>query len=139
MIPAIDSYSWHRAFGQHYPGLEQPAPPMTLEAMIELAAGLGAKGLAIENCFFPQADKGWAQRTRDLLAEAGLSPVWAWGHPRGLNSGRDRQALTDLIGHISIAHELGAPVMRICAGGRATRPASWEEHCAMLLPRVAGS
>lgn len=136
MIPAIDSYSWHRAFGQHYPGLERPAQPMTLEGMIALASTLGAKGLAIENCFFPEANEAWARRTGDLLAEAELAPVWAWGHPRGLNSGRDRQALTDLIRHISIARALGAPVMRICAGGRATRPASWAEHRAMLLPML---
>ena len=136
MIPAIDSYSWHRAFGQHYPGLEEPSPAMTLEAMIGVATRLGARGLAVESCFFPQADTAWAARAGDLLAEADLAPVWAWGHPRGLNSGRDSHALDDLIRHLDIARALGADVMRICAGGRATRPSSWEDHRTMLLPML---
>ena len=136
MIPAIDSYSWHRAFGHHYPDLEEPAAPMTLAEMVALASRLGAKGLALESCFFPGADENWARRAGGVLAQAGLHPVWAWGHPRGLDSGRNRAALDDLIRHIGIARALGAPVMRICAGGRATRPATWAGHRAMLLPML---
>jgi hypothetical protein len=43
------------------------------------------------------------------------------------------EALDDLIRHIAIAKRLGAGVMRICAGGRATRPQSWAEHKTGLL------
>jgi len=50
------------------------------------------------------------------------------GHPNGLGSGTDPEAAKDLAKHLRIARRLGANVMRICGGGRRTRPPSWAEH-----------
>src|SRR5204862_50894 len=74
------------------------------------------------------------------LDERGLMRVWAWGHPNGLGSGTDAGAAEDLARHLCIARRVGARVMRICGGGRRTRPASWTEHkrglVALLRPPV---
>jgi sugar phosphate isomerase/epimerase len=51
-----------------------------------------------------------------------------------LHSGAAPEAVDDAIRHMQIARRVGARVMRICAGGRRTRPASWPEHRAALLP-----
>lgn len=137
MIPAIDSYSWHRWFGWHYPDLEQPAAPrLDLAGLVGRTLALGARGVAIESCFFPDANEKWAARAADRLDAAGLHRVWAWGHPRGLSSGRDPDALDELMRHVGIARRLGAGVMRICAGGRTTRPDRWSDHKAALVPML---
>lgn len=137
MIPAIDSYSYHRFFGHHYPELEtDPGYRMTVEELIDRVAALGAKGVMLESCFFQDFEDTRLAAVQEKLDALGLARAWAWGHPRGLASGSDHQALEDLILHIDIARKLGADVMRICAGGRGTRPPRWEDHRAALVPML---
>ena len=49
----VDSYCFHRFFGEVYP--EQPQPPksMTLEDFIGLARELSVDGVSLESCFIP--------------------------------------------------------------------------------------
>ncbi|MDB5847603.1 MAG: sugar phosphate isomerase/epimerase, partial [Rhodoferax sp.] len=71
-----------------------------------------------------------AERLKVLQLEC----VWAWGHPGGLRSGEAPEQVADLKRHTAIAAAVGASVMRICCGGRRTRPADWPTHKASLLP-----
>jgi 3-oxoisoapionate decarboxylase len=139
---AIDSYCYHRHFGEIYPGSEtDPGTRMTMDDFLAHAHALGVAGVSLESCFFAQTDAATLARLRDRLDLLGLDRVWAWGHPHGLRSGDDPAAADDLVRHIGIAQAVGAKVMRICCGGRRTRPASWAEHRAKLLPllnRVVG-
>lgn len=135
MQVAIDSYCYHRYFGEVYPGLETaPDHHMTLEEVIDRAIGFGVEGVSLESFMLDDTSPSRREKLRQHLDDAGLTRVWAWGHPDGLGSGRHPQALDDLFLHIDIAHQLGADVMRICAGGRRTRPAEWTTHKAALLP-----
>lgn len=131
---AIDSYCYHRFFGEVYPGLECPPDrPMTLDDVIDEAEAFGVEGISIESFMFENTP-GRLEALRQRLDASGLERVWAWGHPDGLGSGQRPDALEDLYRHIDIARLLGADVMRVCAGGRRTRPASWNEHKRGLLP-----
>lgn len=134
----IDGFSYHRYFGQAYPGLEQvPAEAMTVVDFVDRAAGLGAEGLAVESFMLP-GDPAEATAVADQVghrsAAAGLELMWAWGHPNGLGSGSAPEALADLEAHADLAVGQGVRVMRICAGGRSTRPAEWAAHRRALLP-----
>jgi sugar phosphate isomerase/epimerase len=124
----IDSYSYHRYFGECYDGLQQdPGTRMTVVDFLDRAVELGVAGVSLESCFLPHDDAS-IEALRDALDARGLARVWAWGHPGGLRSGTDAQAATDCARHLAIARRVGAAVMRICGGGRRTRPASWAEH-----------
>jgi sugar phosphate isomerase/epimerase len=90
-------------------------------------------GVSIEACFLPELDAPFIARLRDSLDAFGFERVWAWGHPNGLRSGTDHKAERDLVRHLSIAHQLGAKVMRIVGGSRRTRPESWSVHRRQLL------
>ena len=134
----IDSYTYHRFFGDWYPDLQaDPGRRMTVFDFLDRAVELGVAGVSLEACYLP-ADDAFIDRLRETLDARGLERVWAWGHPSGLQSGADHEAAQDLIRHLGIARRLDARVMRICAGGRRTRPASWPEHkralVAMLVP-----
>jgi sugar phosphate isomerase/epimerase len=125
---AIDSYCYHRYFGEVYPGLQEPADrPMTVWDFLKRARRLGVAGVSLESCFLP-SDDAFFNRLRDTLDEYGLERVWAWGHPDGLRSGADREAARDLVRHLRHARTLGAGVMRIAGGSRKTRPASFAVH-----------
>ena len=85
----IDSYCFHRFFGEVYP--EQPQPPkfMTLEDFIELAKKLNVNGVSLESCFIPQReDAGYMANIKALLDESNFDRVYAWGHPDGLEGGK---------------------------------------------------
>ena len=135
MKPAVDSYCWHRQFGDWYPDIQRdPGIRVSVWDVIERAKALGLAGISLESCYMPPMDPATTARLATVLAKGGLEPVWAWGHPNGLSSGANPAAAKDLIAHIAIARAVGAKVMRICCGGRRTRPASWSEHKARLLP-----
>jgi sugar phosphate isomerase/epimerase len=124
----IDSYTYHRYFGEWYAGLQSdPGERISVFDFLDRAVRHGVSGVSLEACFLP-SDAAFVERLRAALDERGLARVWAWGHPDGLRSGADAQAADDLARHLAIARRLGAKVMRICGGGRRTRPATWREH-----------
>jgi sugar phosphate isomerase/epimerase len=131
---AIDSYCYHRQFGDPYPGLQQPPKRrMDVWDFLRRAKQLGVHGVSIESCYLPQIDDDFLSRLRDWLDKAGLERAWAWGHPAGLKSGTDREAARDLVLHLGYARALGASVMRIVGGSRKTRPSSWPQHRRQLV------
>ncbi|MCW2839243.1 MAG: Sugar phosphate isomerase/epimerase [Aeromicrobium sp.] len=135
MRPAIDSFCYHRHFGAAYPGLETaPAHRWEVSDFVSAAQHHGAEGISIEHFMLEDRSHAALSALRDQIDEAGLSLVWAWGHPDGLGSGFLPEALDDLIAELDVAVRLGADTMRICAGGRRTRPASWAEHRRNLVP-----
>jgi sugar phosphate isomerase/epimerase len=135
MKVAIDSYSYHRYFGEIYPNLEtDPGSRLSMAGFVERAHELGVAGVSLESCFMPAPTPAEVVELRELLDRLGLDRVWAWGHPGGLQSGAAPQQLADLMRHSEIASAIGATVMRICCGGRRTRPADWSQHKAALLP-----
>lgn len=141
MKVGVDGFCYHRWFGQAYPGLEAvPDTAMSVLDVVDRAAALGADGLAVESFMLPDGP-GAADRLAGPLGEraraAGLDLLWAWGHPDGLGSGARPEALADLRRHADLAAANGVRVMRICAGGRRTRPAGWTEHRRALLPLLA--
>jgi sugar phosphate isomerase/epimerase len=117
MLVGIDSYSFHRYFGEIYDGLQ--ADPGTRWDMkddfVPYAASLGVDEVALETIFFPVFDDGYCSAIKEKLDEAGLRRVIGWGHPDGLHRGQDHDALEDLIRHIPRAEKVGASIMRIVA------------------------
>ncbi|MCU4414111.1 sugar phosphate isomerase/epimerase [Acinetobacter sp. WU_MDCI_Axc73] len=133
---AIDSYCFHRYFGEVYPDLEQsPSYKMNLLECVQLCSTFGIEGISIESFMFDEPSPLDIQQLTQMLDQHRLELVWAWGHPSGLYSGQQPDMLQDLYRHIEIAKALGAKVMRICAGGRKTRPqTNWQSHKEALFP-----
>lgn len=131
---AIDSYCYHRYFGEWYAGLQSdPGRRLTPWDFLDRAQAFQVQGVSLESCFVPFSEPGVLERLRQELDRRQLQRVWAWGHPNGLGSGTDAAAAADLRQHIAIAAQLGADTMRICAGGRRTRVADWPAHKAGLV------
>jgi sugar phosphate isomerase/epimerase len=126
---AIDSYCYHRYFGEVYPGVQSPAPrAMTVWDFLKRARHFRVEGVSLEACYMPALDEAFLEKLRDALDRDGFQRVWAWGHPQGLASGTDHEAARDLVRHLEFARAVGANVMRIVGGSRRTRPHSWAVH-----------
>ena len=126
MQVGIDSYSYHRRYGEFRPG-EDPLPdPWVREAapVLDHARSVGADVVFLETCYLP--GPGAIDRSLAVAAEpvrVGLS----WGHPwpagqyHGLDGGRSPAAEVDLAAWIDAAARLGNPTLRITANSPASR------------------
>lgn len=132
MRVGIDSYSYHRRYGELRAGEQHPgeAPwPLVPAPVLAHARRLGADDLFLETCYLPEPE------TIDgPMLEAGPVRVgFSWGHPwpdgafHGLDGGRTPAAEDHLGRWVGAAARLGHPVMRITLGSpasRGTEPAS---------------
>lgn len=129
MYVGIDSYCYHRFFGEVYP--EQTPPPyrMSVEDFIKRASELGAEGVSLESCFLPGFSNDYLESVRSMLDEYRLERVFAWGHPNGLEGGKNERAYEDMLKSLEYARILGATVMRVVSSSRRLRH---EPHKAQL-------
>lgn len=114
MKVGIDSYCFHRFFGEVY--AQQPQPPfqMTLEDFIHYAHELGVDGVSLESCFIPQRDDpAYMGQIKSILDEYNLDRVYAWGHPDGLEGGKNKAEYQEMIKSFGHARNIGAKVMRV--------------------------
>jgi len=117
----IDSYCYHRFFGEVYnferSKQKPPEKNMTMDDFLERAKQLGVDGVSLESCFFPSFDDGYFRELKSKLDDYGFDRVYAWGHPDGLERGQNPQAYEgvedSLIASIPRAKLMGADVMRV--------------------------
>jgi len=117
MKVGIDSYCYHRFFGEVYPGQQKPAKNWTVEDFLARSKELGVDGVSLESCFFPSFDDAFFVDLKAQLDEYGFDRVYAWGHPDGLHRGQDEGEFKDMLLSIPRAKMIGADVMRVCGSG----------------------
>ena len=117
----IDNYSYHRFFGEVYPQQVAPDKGMTTDDFLKRAKELGVDGVSLESCFITSFEDDYLKELKTKLDDYGFDRVWAWGHPDGLEGGKNEPMLDDMIKHISYAKKLGAPVMRTVGSSLAFR------------------
>jgi sugar phosphate isomerase/epimerase len=109
----IDSYCYHRFFGEVYDQQVAPSGELSLENFLSRAKELEVDGVSLESCFIPNLDKGYLSQVKGILDDYGLDRVFAWGHPDGLEGGRNREMFDDMVQSIEYAKDIGAEVMRV--------------------------
>ena len=113
MKVGVDSYSYHRLFGEMYPNQVDPGRRWEFEQCIDEAVRVGAAGISLETCFMPQFDTEYLARLKEKLDEHGLDRMLAWGHPDGLEGGRNPEAAREIERHLATTKAIGGDVMRI--------------------------
>ena len=115
MKVGIDSYCYHRYFGEVYPDQEDPGVRWTFQDFVNRAAEMDVDGVSLESCFFESLEPGYLKAIKEALDEKGMERVLAWGHPDGLEAGRNREAWREMNELIPRAQLMGADIMRIVA------------------------
>jgi sugar phosphate isomerase/epimerase len=142
MRVGIDSYSYHRRYGEQRAGeaASRHAPwPLVPAPVLRHAQAAGADVIFLETCYLPEPET----ISRDeLAADAGPVAVGlSWGHPwpagrfHGLDGGRSPGAEQELGRWIETAARLGHDLLRITAGSPASRG---DEPAAVLVERLVG-
>jgi sugar phosphate isomerase/epimerase len=109
----IDSYCYHRFFGEVYEQQTTPQRRMTLEDFLRRANELEVDGVSLESCFIRSLETDYLRVVRDQMDAYGLERVFAWGHPDGLEGGTSRSAFREMIRCFEAAQTIGASVMRV--------------------------
>jgi sugar phosphate isomerase/epimerase len=132
MKVGIDSYCYHRYFGEVYPQQSPPPREMTLESFLDRAKELEVDGVSLESCFITSFDAAYLRDVKAKLDAYGFDRVFAWGHPDGLEGGKNQQAYEDMVASFEHARNIGADVMRVVGSSLAFRFESHEEQIARL-------
>ena len=83
MKVGIDSYCYHRYFGEVYGNQEEPGRRMTYEDFLRRAAELKVDGVSLETCFFESLEDAYLKGLRRSLTRARWSRR-RLGPPQGL-------------------------------------------------------
>jgi transposase InsO family protein len=67
MKVGIDSYCFHRFFGEVYPHQTAPEKSMTMEDFLAYAKELDVDGVSLESCFFPSFEDVWLKDLKAVL------------------------------------------------------------------------
>ncbi len=94
---------------------------MTTEDYLARAKKLGVDGVSLESCFIESFDASYLAELKSALDGYGFDRVWAWGHPDGLEGGKNEAELKAMIENISYAKAIGADVMRVVGSSLAFR------------------
>ena len=137
MRVGIDSYSYHRYFGEVRVGEEDPGIRWTTLDFLNRAADLGVDGVSLETCYLDLDDPAFRDRLALSVGDADLDTVLAWGHPGGLEMGTSEERLGDLLRVIDHAADMDISLVRLVVGtythwGMETTDVSVER----LVPRV---
>ena len=130
----IDSYCYHRLFGEVYDMQEKPEKLKTVDDFIELGRRLEVDGISLETCFLPSLDDGYLKELGAKLKEYNLETVFAWGHPNGLERGLNPEAFEEMKALIPKTRLLGTDVMRITGSAFDWRHENHRDHIARLVP-----
>ena len=142
MRVGIDSYSYHRRYGEERAG-EAPsrevAWPLEPGPVLRHARESGADDVFLETCYLPEPE---SIDGGQLETQAGRVAVgFSWGHPwpagrfHGLDGGRSFGAERELGRWIEAAARMGHDLLRITAGSPASRG---DEPAAVLVERLVG-
>ena len=112
MKVGIDSYCYHRFFGEVYDEQVKPQKEMSLEDFLKRAKELDVDGVSLESCFI-RHDKEYLSVINNILDEYKLDRVWAWGHPDGLEGGKNKEEFDQMLKNFDFARAIGAKVMRV--------------------------
>ena len=129
----IDSYCYHRFFGEVGPGQDKPEKQMTVKEFLNRARELKVDGVSLETCFLPSTEKSYLKELKAMLDDYGFERVWAWGHPLGLERGLNPDAFNQMKSTMSDAKTIGANVMRVVASSWRFRHENHKEQLERLL------
>jgi sugar phosphate isomerase/epimerase len=125
----IDSYSYHRRYGERRAGeaASRHAPwPLEPGPVLRHAVQVGADAVFLETCYLP-APEAITAETLAPATDHGVRVGFSWGHPwpsgafHGLDGGRSPGAEVELRRWIDTCVRLGHDLLRITAGSPASR------------------
>jgi sugar phosphate isomerase/epimerase len=130
----IDSFAYHRYFGEHN-RWEMPLDfRWTTADIIARGHQLNVYALSLQTCYLPALTDSVIDDLREQLGD--IRPVLTWGHPDGLQGGANAQAAADLMAAFPKARRLGCGLVRFVAGNHFYFHLDPVERIQRLVPMI---
>jgi 3-oxoisoapionate decarboxylase len=128
----LDSYCYHRHFGEVYPGQAEPGVRWTLADFIDLLPSFHPDCVSLETSFLPD-DQGTLLRSLSRLT---VPAMFAWGHPHGFMEKRESEVVAEVGRYLYLSAHLGYPVLRVVGSSIAHYWQPHEPQIAMTVQRL---
>jgi len=112
----IDSYSFHRFFGETTRWEIASEVQWSLIDFLEFVAGTTLTVASLQTCYLGDPKDFDVAMVNSWRKQTGKEIVFTWGHPAGLNGGKNVDALDDAIDFLKLAKQLEISQMRIVLG-----------------------
>ncbi len=96
-----------------YDDQDVPEKKMTMSEFLDCAKNWGVDGVSLETCFLESHEESYLKELKAQLDEYGFDRVFAWGHPDGLEGGKNAAEFEAMKKLIPSAKIIGADVMRV--------------------------
>ena len=113
MKVGIDSYCYHRFFGEVLWSAGRANRRMTYKDFLHRAIDLKVDGVSLETCFFGILAMPISKSSGISSIRATWEPVVAWGPPRALRAAMPHRPWPISTNMYRVCHILGANVMRV--------------------------
>ncbi len=132
--PGIDSFAYHRHFGEVTRWETPVEAHWTTADFLARARHHRAEVVSLQTCYLGALTTARLAELREALD--GMQPILAWGHPDGLQGGTNAQAAADLLALLPVARALGCEIVRFVAGNHFTFTQDVDERIRRLAPIV---
>lgn len=132
----IDSFSYHRFFGEFGPYESRTSVRWTTADFLDRATELAVDAVALQTVYLPDLTLSTVDKLRGNLETRGLRPVLCWGHPYGLDGGRDARLARDMRAALTLARPLGCDLVRFVTGHARTFSEPVAPRIERLVPQV---
>lgn len=130
----VDTYCFHHLFGEVYDDQEKQKENMTIEEFLKFSKSLNADGVSLQTCFLPSEDEGYLRELGVQLDDYGFEKrIFAWGHPSGLDGGKNEAMFENLKIMIPRTKLIGTNVMRVAGSGYAFHREDHKEQVKSLI------
>ena len=116
MKVGLDSYAYHRYFGELRPTENTIGQTWSTWDLLDRVVELKIDGIALQTCFLTLDDSSFRRDLRNRLEQMNIEKIISWGHPYGLEMGKSKSAGSDLARTLSYAQELGCSTVRVVVG-----------------------
>jgi len=132
----IDSYSFHRFFGENTRWEEPSQEEWNLKDFFDFADEQGVTFLSLQTVYLKKEIDNFKVDIKNWLAKSKGEVVFTWGHPDGFDGGLKPEALFDALYFLQVAHELELLQMRIVLGNHWNFDMPVQERLDNLRPLV---
>jgi sugar phosphate isomerase/epimerase len=131
----IDSYSFHRFFGETTKWETSSKQQWTLQNFLDFVEEQGVQLASLETAYL-KPDENTEKTIGNWLKVPGREVVFTWGHPNGFDGGKKPEALKDALDFLHLAHSLGIAQMRIVCGNHWNFSTDPSERFELLKPLI---
>jgi hypothetical protein len=112
----IDSYSFHRFFGEITKWEESSQERWVLNDFFDFADQQNVSFVSLQTVYLKKEINTFKVDINNWLIKSKGEVVFTWGHPNGFDGGKKPEMLFDALYFLQVAHELQLPQMRIVLG-----------------------